>query len=75
MIKNLRLFFIFLFLSSCGYTPIYQIDQELDFKLDTIYFSGDKKISRKIEQGLEKFKITIQKIFLMLILLLRKKKK
>ena len=56
MIKNLRFFFVFLFLSSCGYSPIYQIDQELDFKLDTIYFSGDKKISRKIEQGLEKFR-------------------
>ena len=56
MIKNLKYFLIFLFLYSCGYTPIYKVNQKSNFGLDMIVFSGDKKIGRKIEKNLEKFK-------------------
>ena len=55
MTKNLRYFFIFLFLLSCGYTPVYQIKKDLNFKIDTINFSGDKNIGREIIRGLENF--------------------
>ena len=56
MIKYLKYFFIFIFLYSCGYTPIYKVDQKSNFGLDIIIFSGDKKIGRKIEKNLEKFR-------------------
>ena len=56
MIKYLKYFFIFTFLYSCGYTPIYKVDQKSNFGLDVIVFSGDKKIGRKIEKNLEKFR-------------------
>ena len=46
--KNLKYLFIFLFVLSCGYTPIYQTDQKLNIKIDTISLLGDKNISRKI---------------------------
>ena len=52
--KNLKYFFIFVFVLSCGYTPIYQTDQKLNIKLDTINFSGDKNINREIVKNLEK---------------------
>ena len=52
--KNLKYIFIFLFLLSCGYTPIYQTDQKLNIKLDTINPLGDKDINRKIVKNLEK---------------------
>tara|TARA_B100001057_G_scaffold101753_1_gene98881 strand:- start:5283 stop:5753 length:471 start_codon:yes stop_codon:yes gene_type:complete len=56
MIKYLKYFLIFLFLHSCGYTPIYKLNQKSNFGLDEIIFSGDRKIGRKIEKNLEKFR-------------------
>jgi len=56
MIKNTKYLLIFLFLLSCGYSPIYQTNQKINFKLDIINFSGDKEIGRQIIKGLEKFK-------------------
>ncbi len=48
MTKNLKIILIFIFLMGCGYSPIYQTNQELNLKLDLINFSGDKKIGREI---------------------------
>ena len=56
MTKYLKYFLIFLFLYSCGYTPIYKVNQKSNFGLNEIVFSGDKKIGRKIEKNLEKFR-------------------
>jgi len=56
MIKYLKYSLILLFLYSCGYTPTYKVNQKSNFGLDAIIFSGDKKIGRKIEKNLEKFK-------------------
>ena len=53
--KNLNYFFIFLFLLSCGYTPVYQIKKDTNIKIDIINFSGDKNIGREIIRGLENF--------------------
>jgi len=54
--KNLKYIFIFVFVLSCGYTPIYQTDQKLNIKLDTINSSGDKSINREIVKNLEKYR-------------------
>ena len=54
--KNLKYIFIFVFLLSCDYTPIYQTDQKLNIKLNTINFSGDKNINREIVKNLEKYR-------------------
>ena len=54
--KILKYLFIFLFVLSCGYTPIYQTDQKLNIKIDTISLLGDKNISRKIFKNLEKYR-------------------
>ena len=56
MIKKTKYLFIFLFLLSCGYSPIYQSEKKINFKLGTINFYGDKEIGREIVKGLEKFK-------------------
>ena len=56
MIKKVKYSLIFLFLLSCGYSPIYQTNQKINFKLDIINYSGDKEIGREIVKGLEKFK-------------------
>jgi len=54
--KNLKYLLIFIFVLSCGYTPIYQTDKKLNIKIDTINFSGDKIIGRKIIKNFEKYK-------------------
>ena len=54
--KNFKYFLLFLFLFSCGYSPIYQADQKSNFKLDVIEFSGEKEISRLIIRNLERLK-------------------
>ena len=56
MIKNFKYICILIFLCSCGYTPIYQVNEKLNFSLGAINFSGDKKIGREIKKNLEKFK-------------------
>ena len=54
--KNFKYLFIFMFVLSCGYTPIYQTDQKLNIKLDTIVSSGDKNINREIVKNLDKYR-------------------
>jgi len=54
--KNLKYLFVFFFLISCGYTPIYQANQNSNIKLDTINYSGNKKLGRSITKGVERFK-------------------
>ena len=56
MIQKTKYLFIFLFLLSCGYSPIYQSNKEINLKLDLIEYSGDKKIGREIVKGLEEFR-------------------
>ena len=54
--KNLKYLFIFFFLLSCGYTPIYQTDQNSKIRLDMINYSGDKKLGRSITKGIERLR-------------------
>ena len=54
--KNLKYLLILIFLFSCGYNPIYQTNQKNNFKIDTVKYSGDKKINQSIISKIEKFK-------------------
>ena len=54
--KNLKYLFVFFFVLSCGYVPIYQTNQNSNIKLNTINYSGNKKLGRSIVKGIERFK-------------------
>ena len=55
MAKKFKYFFIFLFLLSCGYTPVYQINIDSNIRINIKNVSGDKNIGREIIRGLENF--------------------
>ena len=54
--RSFKYLIIFIFFVSCGYTPIYQIDQMSKFKLENINHSGDKKVGRELLNNLQRFK-------------------
>jgi hypothetical protein len=54
--KIIKLSIIFLFLFGCGYTPIYQSKQSINFKLAKINYEGDTKINKEIQKKIEYFK-------------------
>ena len=56
MIKKFTFFLIFMFVLNCGYSPVFQNNQNFNFKLDKINYYGDKKLNRNIEKNLESFK-------------------
>ena len=56
MMRSLKYLIVFIFFTSCGYTPIYQTDQISKFKLGIINHSGDKKIGRELLDNLQRFK-------------------
>jgi len=56
MIKKLKFFFIFIFVISCGYSPVFQKNENFNFRLNEINYFGNKKLNRSIEKKLEKFR-------------------
>tara|TARA_B100000579_G_scaffold19048_1_gene13421 strand:- start:10157 stop:10618 length:462 start_codon:yes stop_codon:yes gene_type:complete len=48
-------FVIFIFLTSCGYQPIYS-DKNANFKINSISFSGDKNINEVINNRVKIYK-------------------
>ena len=48
--KKFTLLFIFIFLTNCGYQPIYLQKDNLKIFINEINLEGDKKINRKIMQ-------------------------
>lgn len=56
MIKKFsKLIIIFLFLSNCGYTPIYS-NVDNDINIEVLSFSGDKRINSRLLQKLKRNK-------------------
>ena len=53
--KTFILLVLFLFFSSCGYTPIFS-KKDINFSVENIEFSGDKDIEEKINSALYGYK-------------------
>ena len=46
---------LFLFFSSCGYTPIFS-KKDINFSIESIEFLGDRDVKEKISQALSSYK-------------------
>lgn len=53
--KFSKLIIIFLFLSNCGYTPIYS-NQKSDINIEVLNFTGDNRINSRLLQKLKRNK-------------------
>ena len=63
MIKKLSKFItIFLFLSNCGYTPIYS-NQDENINIEVLSFNGDNRINYRLIQKLERNRNANSNIF------------
>ena len=54
MKKIITILLAFIFLTSCGYTPIYS-SKNFDFKLKDIFLSKNNQINYKVEKRLQNF--------------------
>ena len=58
--KTFILLVLFLFFSSCGYTPIFS-KKDINFSIENIEFLGDKDIEEKINSALYGYKNKLEK--------------
>ena len=52
--KKISLFILILFISHCGYTPIYNIDNKTKIKINILSTQGDKKINNLLVSDIKK---------------------
>ena len=52
--RKISLFILILFISNCGYTPIYNIDNKLKIKINILSIQGDKKINNLLISDIKK---------------------
>ena len=52
--RKISLFILILFISNCGYTPIYNIDNKLKVKINILGVQGDKKINNLLISDIKK---------------------
>ena len=53
--KIFILFSLFIFISNCGYTPIFS-KKDVNFSIENIKFLGDKDVKQKISHALSSYK-------------------
>jgi hypothetical protein len=56
MKKNIIIFSLIFFLSSCGFTPIYQKNTKVNFSIEQIDYSGDRELNNFLKTNLDKYK-------------------
>ena len=52
--RNISFFILILFISQCGYTPIYNIDNKAKIKINILSVQGDKKINNLLISDIKK---------------------
>ena len=60
--KNFISFILLIFLSGCGYTPLYQEFEDLKFSIEIIDEKGDREINKAIKSNLRRFEKNIQEL-------------
>ena len=54
--KNIIILFIIFFLTNCGFTPIYLKNNNINFSIEQIEYSGDRDFNNFLKVNLNKYK-------------------
>ena len=54
--KNIIILSIILFLTNCGFTPIYLQSNDLNFSIEQIKYTGDRDLNNFLKINLERYK-------------------
>ena len=55
MLKKILIFLIIINLSSCGYSPVYKLNKNIDFRVKTIKFEGDRAINNFLKSKFSRY--------------------
>ena len=55
MVNKILIFLIFLAFNNCGYTPIYKLNENLNFKISKITFEGDRLINNYLDSKFKRY--------------------
>ena len=59
------LIILIILVSSCGYTPIYKLNENLNFKINKITFKGDRLINNYLNSKFKRYNEKKEKEFLL----------
>ena len=54
--KNIIILSLILFLTNCGFTPIYLKDNNLNFSIEQIKYTGDRELNNFLKINLDRYK-------------------
>ena len=54
--KNIVFLFLILFLTNCGFTPIYLKDNNVNFSIEQVNFTGDRELNNFLKTNLYQYK-------------------
>ena len=54
--KNILIISLIFFLTSCGFTPIYSKNNNVNFSIEQVNFTGDRELNNFLKTNLDQYK-------------------
>mgnify|MGYP001202791807 FL=1 len=55
MLKKILIFMLIINLNSCGYAPVYKLNDNIDFRIQTIKFEGDRAVNNFLKSKFARY--------------------
>jgi len=55
MLKKILVFLLVINLTSCGYSPVYKLNENIDFRIKTIIFEGDRVVNNFLKSKFARY--------------------
>ena len=55
MLKKIFIFLLIINLNSCGYSPIYKFNENIDFRIESIKFEGDRAVNNFLKSKFARY--------------------
>ena len=54
--KSISLIFLIIFLTNCGFTPVYQNNTNINYSIEQVNYTGDRELNNFLKTNLNKLK-------------------